>query len=153
MPPTCRNRTPAAAAVASAATGCASGPAARAVEDLQRHPDRYELAKARRDLDAIPSVSAPHEPRNASASAAPALALALTIAATTAAVAVPSQGPRMLSSAERRVADLAALGHTNRSISAELCITMSTVEQHLTRIYRKLGIRQRSRLPILMQRS
>ncbi len=51
-----------------------------------------------------------------------------------------------LSSAERKVADLAVLGHTNRSISAMLCIPVSTVEQHLTRAYRKLGIQQRAQL-------
>jgi DNA-binding NarL/FixJ family response regulator len=118
----------------------------QAVEDLQRHPDRYELAQARRDLDAIRWASVPHEPRPASAAAVPALAIAANTA-----VAVPAQSLRMLSGAERRVADLAALGHTNRSISAELCITVSTVEQHLTRIYRKLGIRQRGQLRLFTQ--
>lgn len=51
-----------------------------------------------------------------------------------------------LSSAERRVAVLAILGHTNREISAKLFITASTVEQHLTRIYRKLQVRHREDL-------
>ncbi|WP_447008120.1 helix-turn-helix transcriptional regulator [Saccharothrix isguenensis] len=54
-----------------------------------------------------------------------------------------------LSAAERRVAGLAALGHTNREISRRLYITVSTVEQHLTRTYRKLKINRRSDLPIL----
>ncbi|MQY04627.1 helix-turn-helix transcriptional regulator [Actinomadura macrotermitis] len=47
-----------------------------------------------------------------------------------------------LSSAERKVAALAAAGHTNREISEKLSITISTVEQHLTRIYRKLKVRR-----------
>jgi hypothetical protein len=44
------------------------------------------------------------------------------------------------------VARLAALGHTNREISQTLYITVSTVEQHLTRVYRKLGITRRADL-------
>ncbi|WP_158088671.1 helix-turn-helix transcriptional regulator [Thermoactinospora rubra] len=52
----------------------------------------------------------------------------------------------VLSEAELRVAQLAALGHTNRQISDQLFITVSTVEQHLTRAYRKLGIKGRSAL-------
>ncbi|SFW88586.1 regulatory protein, luxR family [Amycolatopsis australiensis] len=51
-----------------------------------------------------------------------------------------------LSDAERRVANLAALGSTNREISRKLHITVSTVEQHLTRIFRKLNVRRRSEL-------
>ena len=45
-----------------------------------------------------------------------------------------------LSGAEQRVADLAAHGHTNREIAKALFITVSTVEQHLTQIYRKLNV-------------
>ncbi|MEU5539917.1 AAA family ATPase [Streptomyces sp. NPDC020362] len=51
-----------------------------------------------------------------------------------------------LSSAERRVAFLAIQGHSNREISKRLFITSSTVEQHLTRIYRKLHVRHREDL-------
>ncbi|MDX3745660.1 AAA family ATPase [Streptomyces sp. AK08-02] len=52
-----------------------------------------------------------------------------------------------LSAAERRVASLAALGNSNREISDQLCITVSTVEQHLTRVYRKLNVASRADLP------
>jgi DNA-binding CsgD family transcriptional regulator len=52
-----------------------------------------------------------------------------------------------LSEAERRVAALAAQGHTNREIARSLFITVSTVEQHLTRVYRKLGVTRRMDLP------
>ena len=65
-------------------------------------------------------------------------------------VAEPAATPAytdVLSDAERRVASLAVLGHTNREIARELFITVSTVEQHLTRIYRKLKINRRSNLP------
>lgn len=53
----------------------------------------------------------------------------------------------LLSPAERRVAALAARGRTNKEISDRLGITVSTVEQHLTRIFRKLGVRARGDLP------
>lgn len=52
-----------------------------------------------------------------------------------------------LSAAERRVASLAALGNSNREIADQLCITVSTVEQHLTRVYRKLKVTSRADLP------
>lgn len=52
-----------------------------------------------------------------------------------------------LSEAERRVAVLAAQGFTNRQISTKLYITVSTVEQHLTRVYRKLAVKRRTDLP------
>nr|WJP00513.1 AntN [Pseudonocardia antarctica] len=51
-----------------------------------------------------------------------------------------------LSDAESRVAKMAADGLSNREISRSLYITVSTVEQHLTRSYRKLAIRSRSEL-------
>ncbi|WP_079158232.1 LuxR family transcriptional regulator [Streptomyces caniscabiei] len=53
-----------------------------------------------------------------------------------------------LSDSERRVAVLAARGMTNREISGELFITVSTVEQHLTRVYKKLDITSRQELPL-----
>jgi DNA-binding CsgD family transcriptional regulator len=55
-----------------------------------------------------------------------------------------------LSAAEQRVAALVALGHTNREIGRQLVITVSTVEQHLTRIYRKLGAAGRVELAALL---
>lgn len=59
----------------------------------------------------------------------------------------PGPAARRLSSAEWRVASLAARGSTNEQIARKLFITVSTVEQHLTRAYRKLGIRRRTQLP------
>jgi DNA-binding CsgD family transcriptional regulator len=53
-----------------------------------------------------------------------------------------------LSDAEQRVAMLAAYGYTNGQIAHKLFITVSTVEQHLTRVYRKLGVAGRAELPI-----
>ncbi len=104
------------------------------VELLKASGDGQELAKARRRLDLLShggpapaDHSAPHD--------------------------VPTGSPRgssgvsTLSDSERKVAELAATGHTNREISALLYITVSTVEQHLTRVYRKLGVKGRAELP------
>lgn len=52
-----------------------------------------------------------------------------------------------LTRAEQRVATLAARGYTNREIARRLYITVSTVEQHLTKVYRKLNVRRRRELP------
>ncbi|WP_258177484.1 helix-turn-helix transcriptional regulator, partial [Streptomyces solincola] len=59
----------------------------------------------------------------------------------------PARDPiAALTRAERRVAVLAAHGCTNRSIAARLYVTPSTVEQHLTHIYRKLSLTSRRQL-------
>jgi DNA-binding NarL/FixJ family response regulator len=55
-----------------------------------------------------------------------------------------------LSEAERRVAVLAIQGLTNRQVAARLDVTVSTVEQHLTKVYRKLKVTQRADLPLTM---
>jgi DNA-binding CsgD family transcriptional regulator len=51
-----------------------------------------------------------------------------------------------LSPTERRVAELAAAGRTNREIAASLFISPKTVEANLARIYDKLGIHTRAEL-------
>ncbi|MEV0292101.1 LuxR C-terminal-related transcriptional regulator [Nocardia sp. NPDC050710] len=55
-----------------------------------------------------------------------------------------------LSPAELKVAGLAAAGRRNRDIAKELHITTSTVEQHLTRVYRKLRIARRADLVVVL---
>ena len=55
-----------------------------------------------------------------------------------------------LTASERRVADLAASGLSNRQIAGELFVTVKAVEWHLSNVYRKLGIRSRTRLPGLL---
>jgi DNA-binding CsgD family transcriptional regulator len=47
-----------------------------------------------------------------------------------------------LTETERRVAELAAHGRTNKRIAAELYMGVSTVEAHLSRVYGKLGVRR-----------
>jgi DNA-binding NarL/FixJ family response regulator len=46
------------------------------------------------------------------------------------------------------VAELAAAGRANKEIAAELFMGVSTVEAHLLRVYRKLGIRSRAGLGV-----
>jgi DNA-binding CsgD family transcriptional regulator len=60
--------------------------------------------------------------------------------------------PAVLSAAELRVASMAAHGLSNREIAGKLFVTISTVEQHLTRIYRKLRVK-RSELPQALPRT
>ncbi|MFS8104218.1 LuxR C-terminal-related transcriptional regulator [Lentzea alba] len=55
-----------------------------------------------------------------------------------------------LTEAESRVARLVVLGHKNREIARMLFVRERTVEVHLTRIYRKLGIEGRAALVSLL---
>ncbi|MFJ3837981.1 LuxR C-terminal-related transcriptional regulator [Streptomyces sp. NPDC090054] len=57
-------------------------------------------------------------------------------------------GPSALTGAERRVVDLAALGHTNAQIGEALHLTRRTVESHLTSAFRKLGVTRRTQLAV-----
>jgi DNA-binding CsgD family transcriptional regulator len=52
-----------------------------------------------------------------------------------------------LTPSELRVAQLAADGHSNREIAAELYVTLKAIEGHLARTYAKLGIEGRAQLP------
>jgi DNA-binding CsgD family transcriptional regulator len=56
-------------------------------------------------------------------------------------------GVAALTAQERRIAELAAAGATNREIAEALFLIQRTVETHLTSVYRKLGIEGRGTLP------
>lgn len=58
-----------------------------------------------------------------------------------------SSGVEALTPSERRVAEHAAAGLSNREIAETLFVTRKTVELHLGRAYGKLGIRSRVQLP------
>ncbi|MEU0780449.1 AAA family ATPase [Streptomyces sp. NPDC006173] len=60
--------------------------------------------------------------------------------------AAPRTGTDALTPSERRIATLAANGHTNPEISTLLHLARRTVETHLTSAFRKLGIRGRGEL-------
>ena len=51
-----------------------------------------------------------------------------------------------LSAQERRIADLAATGHTTKQIAAQLSLSARTVDNHLYRVFPKLGITNRAGL-------
>jgi len=59
-------------------------------------------------------------------------------------------GVDSLTPSERRVAQMATEGQTNREIAQALFVTSKTVEMHLSHVYRKLGIQARSQLPRAM---
>jgi DNA-binding CsgD family transcriptional regulator len=66
------------------------------------------------------------------------------------AAASPSDADR-LSAAERRVVQLVLAGLANRSIATALGISCKAVEQHLTHVYRRLGVRSRTQLVLIEQ--
>ncbi len=56
-------------------------------------------------------------------------------------------GLEALTASERRIAELAANGLTNRQIAQTLFVTDRTVEGHLTHVFAKLGVTTRTALP------
>jgi DNA-binding CsgD family transcriptional regulator len=80
-------------------------------------------------------------------------ALALTERARTDLIATGGRPRRLvlsgvdaLTPSERRVAELAAAGHSNREIAQHLFVTTRTVEGHLNHAYQKLAITSRDQL-------
>jgi DNA-binding CsgD family transcriptional regulator len=57
-------------------------------------------------------------------------------------------GPDVLTPQELHVALAVATGATNREVSSMLFLSTKTIEMHLTRIYRKLGVRSRTDLAV-----
>lgn len=130
------------------------------VEVLRDSGARLELAYAFNDLSNAHLALGEHGRAHWAARQARGLAercgaQALRVALSKADLDVPESGDGVgarlldqLSDAEQRVAMLAACGYTNNQIAHKLYITVSTVEQHLTRVYRKLGVTGRAELPI-----
>ncbi|GAA1602777.1 AAA family ATPase [Kribbella sancticallisti] len=129
-----------------------------AVAVLERSPARLELAKALVDLgEAYRVVGRRTDAREMLARAGELAAVCgSAVVRQRAAEALQALGdrPRSLSSSgqdsltasERRVAGLAVSGRTNRDIAHELFVSPKTVENHLGRIYVKLGITGRREL-------
>jgi DNA-binding CsgD family transcriptional regulator len=55
-------------------------------------------------------------------------------------------GPASLTPSERRIAERARAGASNRQIAAELFLTAKTVEWHMGNVFRKLGVSSRLEL-------
>jgi DNA-binding CsgD family transcriptional regulator len=66
--------------------------------------------------------------------------------------AAPGRASGTLTAAELRIARLVADGRRNQEIGQALFMSVRSVEAHLTRTYRKLGIRSRSELARLVAR-
>jgi DNA-binding CsgD family transcriptional regulator len=129
-----------------------------AVAVLDDSPAKLEHAKARADLGAVlRRANRRKEAREqlrravelaAICGATPLLARAETELLATGARPgrVALSGLESLTPSERRVAEMAAAGPTNREIAQALFVTPKTVEVHLSSVYRKLGISSRAQL-------
>lgn len=136
------------------------------VELLERCGDRFQLARA------IAQLSHAHQASGSHARAQMELTRAVQLAercgaqplhgellincidlGITPSDMVPQKAERFsfLTNAERRVAVLASHGYSNREIAKRLFVTASTVEQHLTRVYRKLTIKGRKNLATVVR--
>ncbi len=129
-----------------------------AVDVLERSPARLEYARALVDL----GTALRREGRRVEARRP--LVLAVEIAEAAGALPLHNQargelraaggrprrtgatGPASLTPSERRVAELAIAGGTNKQIAEQLFVTVKTVEVHLTNAYRKVGVRHREEL-------
>jgi DNA-binding CsgD family transcriptional regulator len=129
-----------------------------AVTTLERSPARLEHARALTDLGAALRRA------NRRAEARGPLRTALDMARAGGALAIAKRahdeleatgeklrplmaaGVESLTPSERRVADLAGEGSSNREIAQTLFLSVKTVETHLSHAYSKLDIRSRSEL-------
>ena len=130
-----------------------------AVAVLRQSPARLELARTLVDLGAVLRRG------NGRAAARRELRAGLELAVSCGATALAKRaraelqaaggrprrplrtGVDALTVSERRVAELAAQGRSNREIAGELFVTVKTVEWHLGQTYRKLEVNSRTALP------
>ncbi|UJA19913.1 AAA family ATPase [Thermoleophilia bacterium SCSIO 60948] len=129
-----------------------------AIELLRGSPARLELARGLNDLGAALRRSGSRrearEPLRESVDIARDLGATLLAERAHEELRLAGAKPRRLmfsgleslTASERRVADAAAAGHTNREIAEALFVTPKTVENHLGRVYSKLGITSRAEL-------
>ncbi|HXR21217.1 MAG TPA: AAA family ATPase [Acidimicrobiales bacterium] len=138
---------------------------AEAVEILSGSPAKLELAKACTELGAAlrragQRVQAREHLRRGVELATLCGAAALAGRAETELLATGARprrialsGVESLTPSERRVAEMATQGPTNREIAQALFVTQRTVEVHLTNVFRKLDISSRSQLKAALDSS
>jgi DNA-binding CsgD family transcriptional regulator len=131
----------------------------QAVEVLEGSPARLEHARALTDLGAAlrranyraDAQGVLHEGVALASSCGARLLVQRGVAELRAAGGRPRKrghvGWEQLTISERRVAELASAGRSNPEIAQTLFVSRKTVETHLGRVYRKLGIARREELP------
>jgi DNA-binding CsgD family transcriptional regulator len=141
----CRGLLTAAAGDLAAAEACVE----RALAELEGTPYPFERARALLALGSVRRRAQKKGPARAALEQA--LAIFDELAAGLWADKARSELRRVsgrrasavqLTDTERHVAALAAEGRTNKEIAAALYMGVSTVEAHLSRVYRKLGVRR-----------
>ena len=125
----------------------------QALEHHQRLPMPFELARTKLLLGQLQrrrrQRRPAHDTLTAALTAFDQLGAPVWAARTRAELArlrAPRGDGNQLTAAERRAADLAARGLSNRQIAAELFLAEKTIESTLTVVYRKFGIRSRAAL-------
>jgi DNA-binding CsgD family transcriptional regulator len=100
--------------------------------------------------EAATSASVSHRRRGAARAAATSEQMARRLAGSCEGAVTPAlaaePGTDPLTRREREVAGLAARGRTNREIADDLIVSVRTVENHLQRVYAKLGVSSRDDL-------
>jgi DNA-binding CsgD family transcriptional regulator len=118
---------------------------------LQHALALLELGRARHAAGEDPAArDALQEARGLAEQCAAEPVVAAALEATVAAGGRPrrgqAKGSEALTPAERRTAEEAARGLSNRDIAQAHFVTEKTVEGHLSRVYRKLGISSRAQI-------
>ncbi|MCS7477878.1 LuxR C-terminal-related transcriptional regulator [Umezawaea endophytica] len=146
----------------AARLGDTSAALSEAVDLLRDGPARLELARALADLGAHQVRIGSGGPgrqnlRQAAELAVECRATGLAERLRASLTANGGRSPRVqvsgvpsLTPAERQVADLAADALTNRQIAEKLFVSEKTVETHLSRAYRKVGVTSRTQLAVRM---
>ena len=108
------------------------------------------MRRTRRIVDARVELTAAHEVLHALGATAWADRAAAEMRVTGVRSGPRPPGSASLTPQELQIAMLAGSGHRNREIAGELFLSEKTVEAHLGRVFRKLGIRSRTQLALLL---
>jgi DNA-binding NarL/FixJ family response regulator len=112
----------------------------------------FNLRAAESAMAASEASARAHDQRAATRWARRATELAAQCEAPATPELVGPAGPVPLTNREREIAVLAADGLPSRVIAERLYVSVRTVDNHLARIYTKLGVTSRSELPAVLGR-